>query len=172
MAGRYFTRRRRSMGPIINSIKNVVDDTLALTTTIQATTVAKAVNSPVSTVNSDVSQGCVIKAIWCSLDVCGLAGTGVRQRVGMYLIKNPGFNLASPGAFVVGTSNEKKFVIKQWSFMTMRNQDGNNPIHWEGWVKIPKRYHRMGTDDAWQLVAETDSSTGHYSAQFIYKWFR
>ncbi len=171
MPGRYYGRRRR-MAPVINSIKNVVDSVIGVTTTLASTTVVKAVTSPSPTVNSDVSHGCIVKAIWASIDVCGLAGTGVRQRIGMYLMKIPGANLTVPGVFVVGTSNEKKFVIKQWSYMTMRNQDGNAPNHWEGWIKIPKRYHRMGTDDIWQLVVASDSSTGHYSAQFIYKWYR
>ncbi len=164
--------RRRGIRPVINSIKNVVDSVLLATTSLQSTTVAKAVNSPLSTVDSDVSNGCAIRAIWCSIDVCGLAATGVRQRVGFYLIKIPGANLTVPGVFAVGTSNEKKFVVKQWSYMTMRNQDGNAPNHWEGWIKVPYRYQRMGTDDIWQLVVACDSATAHYSAQFIYKWLR
>ncbi len=84
-------------------------------------------------------------------------------------MKNPGANLLPPGAFAVGTSNEKKFVIKQWTQMTMRNQDGNPPYHWEGWVKIPKRYQRMGTDDTWELVIANNSGTGHGYALCIYK---
>ncbi len=160
------------MAPIITSIKNVVDATSATGTTQLTSLIAKAVNTPLSTVKNDVSNGCLIKAIWCSFDVCGLAATGVLQRTAIFLIKNPGDNLTPPGAFVVGTSNEKKFVIRQWQFMTMRNQDGNPPFHWEGWIKIPKRYWRMGTDDTWKLAFETSTAAGHFSAQFIYKWFR
>ncbi len=87
-------------------------------------------------------------------------------------MKNPGANLIPPGVFVMGSSNEKKFIIKQWSAMTMRNQDGNPPYHWEGWIKIPKRYQRMGTDDRWDIVWATDTLTAHGTLQCIYKWFR
>ncbi len=146
--------------------------TLGLTTTLQAVILAKAVDSAVNTVNSDVERGSTIKAIWLSLDFCGLAASGVLQRASVYLIKSPGANLTFPDAFAVGTSNEKKFVIKQWTQMTMRNQDGNPPYHWEGWIKLPKRYHRMGADDLWDLVAEVDSATGHLSVQAIYKWYK
>ncbi len=133
---------------------------------------AKAVNSPVSTVSTDVSNGCIIKAIYIDFNVCGLAATGVLQRTLLYLMKNPGDNLTEPNPFSVGSSNEKKFIIRQWNFMTMRNQDGNPPDHFAGWIKIPKRYQRMGTDDTWQLVHKTDTAAGHFSGMFIYKWLR
>ncbi len=134
---------------------------------------AKAVNSPVNTVTTDTSQGCVIKALWLSFDICGLAGTGVLNNAFMYLFKNPGDSLTPPDPDSVGSSNEKKFIIRQWHAMSMRNQDGNNPYHWEGWIRIPKRYHRMGTDDTWSFqIQMTATLTGHFSLECIYKWYR
>jgi len=60
-----------------------------------------------------------------------------------------------------------------WRAMIMRNQDGNVPYHWEGWIKIPKRYQRMGTDDKWTIsIACSAAVTGHASGMFIYKWYR
>ncbi len=165
-------RRRSFPRSIVNSIKNVVDSSSSTGTTTQSTLIAKAVNSPVSTVVNDVSNGCIIKAVWLSFDVCGLAATGVLQRTVMYLMKNPGANLTAPSPFSVGSSNEKKFVFKQWQAMTMRNQDGNVPYHWEGWIKIPRRYQRMGTDDTILFVFATDAAAGHQSIQAIYKWLR
>ncbi len=167
-----YRRRRAFSRPIINSIKNTVDATASTGTSVGNSLIAKAVNAPVSTVSTDTSQGCIIKAIWCSFDVCGLAATGVLQRTAVYLMKNPGDNLTGPDMFSVGTSNEKKFIFRQWQFMTMRNQDGNPPFHWEGWIKVPKRYQRMGTDDTFRLNFGTSTAAGHFSAQFIYKWYR
>ncbi len=107
------------------------------------------------------------------VDGCGLGGTGVLNNMDFYMFKNPGANLTPPAPISVGTSNEKKFVFKTWHFMIMRNQDGNTPFHWEGWVKIPKRYQRMGTDDLIQcVVANTATLTGHFSFMAIYKWQR
>ncbi len=166
---------RRSMAPraVINSIKNVVNTATGTTGTQVDILVAKAVNAPVSTTASDVSQGCIIKAIYVIIDGCGLGGTGVLNNMAIYLIKNPGDNLAEPSPFSVGTSNEKKFIYKQWHFMIMRNQDGNTPFHWEGWIPIPKRYWRMGTDDTHRMIViNTAAVTGHFSGQFIYKWYR
>ncbi len=153
----------------INTEKHIVDATISVTTTTQNAILAKAVTAPSNTVDTDCHRGGHIKAIWISLDFCGLAGTGVQQNTTVYLFKNPGANLTPPGPFAVGTSNEKKFVTKMWSQMTMRNQDGNPPYHWEGWVKIPKIYQRMGTDDIWQIVVGTSNATGHLFVNAIYK---
>ncbi len=166
--------RRRSYGPrpVVNSIKNVADNAFGLSSTNTSVQLAKAVTNPSPTVTTDVSHGCIIKAVWIVIDMCGLAGTGVANNFDAYLMKNPGANLTAPGASSVGSSNEKKFVFKQWRAMIMRNQDGNNPYHWEGWVKIPKRYQRFGTDDILDFVAAcTSGITGLGSIQAIYKWY-
>ncbi len=164
---------RRGMTPIITSIKNQLLSAIGTTGTQTNIVIAKAKNTPLSTVDSDVSNGCIIKAIWININGCGLGGTGVQNNMNLYLFKNPGDNLSPPAPVSWGTSNEKKFIIRSWQFMIMRNQDGNVPFHWEGWIKIPKRYHRMGTDDVWNLVVQnTAALTGHFSMECIYKWYR
>ncbi len=162
-----FSRKLRLV--TINSEKHVHDFSDGTSTTIATEIFAKAVTAPSNTVAIDCHRGGTIKAVWISLDFCGLAATGVLQNTLVYMMKNPGNNLTPPGTGAVGTSNEKKFVFKQWSQMTMRNQDGNPPYHWEGWVKIPKRYQRMGTDDVLSITYGTTTSTGHIFANFIYK---
>ncbi len=167
--------RRRSSGPraIVNSIKNSTFFAGGVSSTTTTEDLAKAVTSPSPTSKTDVSHGCVIKAVYLIVDGCGLGGTGVLNNMVFYLWKNPGDNLASPSAFAVGSSNEKKFVFREWAFMVMRNQDGNNPFHWEGWIPIPKRYQRMGTDDTLSVIYEcTGGVTGHIMIKSIYKWYR
>ncbi len=153
----------------VNSEKHIVDITEGLTSTIDVSLVAKAVTAPSNTIDTDCHRGGTIKAMWVSIDFCGLGTSGANNKVLAYLIKNPGDNLTEPGVFAVGTSNEKKFVFKMWSYMAMRNQEGNPPYHWEGWVRIPKRYQRMGTDDTFQLVTAISGETGHLFANIIYK---
>ncbi len=171
---RGFGRRRGAMSlNIINSIKNQFNTQDGLTGATTTYIIAKAVNTPLSTNASDTSNGCVIKAIWLSIDVCGLAGTGVLNIADFYLMKNPGANLTAPAPIAWGTSNEKKFIFKSWRAMIMRNQDGNVPYHWEGWIKIPKRYQRMGTDDTIFIAfACTSGATAHMGLGSIYKWYR
>ncbi len=153
----------------VNSEKHIVDLDAGTTSTNLDTIIAKAVTAPSNTVVTDCHRGGTIKAIWVSLDFCGFAGSQVPQFTVAYLMKNPGANLTPPGVLAVGSSNEKKFVIKMWAQMTMRNADGNPPYHWEGWVKIPKRYHRMGTDDTWNIVIGASTGVGHVTFNVIYK---
>ncbi len=171
-----FRRRgsfRRGLGlRPVDSNKNVVEILEAVTATRQDTVLAIAKDSAQNTVANEVERGSTIRSIWLSIDVCGLAGAGALQKTNLYLLKNPGANLTPPGPFSVGTSNEKKFVFKQWSFMTMRNQDGNPPVHWEGWIKIPRQYQRMGADDQIHISFAADTLTGHFTGQCIYKWFK
>ncbi len=164
---RQFSRKLRLV--TVNSEKHVVDKVEALSTTTTLSLVAKAVTAPSNTVTTDCHRGGQIKAIWVSLDFCGLGASGANNRAIVYLIKNPGDNLTEPAPLATGSSNEKKFIFKMWSQMVMRNQDGNPPYHWEGWVKVPKRYQRMGTDDTIQLVSGMSAETGHLFVNFIYK---
>jgi len=166
---RAFSRKLRLV--TINSEKHIVDFIEALTSTNTVSLVAKAVTAPSNTIDTDCRRGGTIKAIWVSIDFCGIGTAGVNNRIVAYMIKNPGDNLTPPGVFAVGTSNEKKFVFKMWSYMAMRNQDGNPPYHWEGWVKIPKRYQRMGADDTIQIVSAINTSSGHLFCNTIYKEF-
>ncbi len=167
-------RQRSGLGlRPINSIKHQVNIAVGTTGTNQTQLIAKAVTSPSPTVDSDVPHGANIKMIYCTINGCGLGGTGVLNNMNIYLMKNPGNNLTAPGAIAWGTSNEKKFIFKAWMFMIMRNQDGNTPFHWEGWIKVPRRYQRMGTDDVLLIgIQNTASVTGHFSAEFIYKDYR
>ncbi len=172
--GRNYGRRRRSFGPrpIINSIKNSKTFGVGVTGTKQTILVAKAVDTPVTSSDSDVQRGCTIKAIYCIFDGCGLGGAGVLNQMLFYAYKNAGANLTAPDPNAVGTSNEKRFVFKQWNFMIMRNQDGNTPFHWEGWLPIPRKYQRMATDDRIDIVVQcTTALTGNFTGQFIYKWY-
>ncbi len=162
-----FSRKLRLV--TINSEKHLVDQAESLTTTISDTLIAKAVTAPSNTVTTDCHRGGHIKAIWISLDFCGTGTSGANVRVIVYLFKNPGDNLVSPAPFNAGGSNEKKFIFKMWSQMTMRNQDGNPPYHWEGWVKVPKRYQRMGTDDTIRMISGINTETGHLFVNAIYK---
>ncbi len=165
--------RRRSglaLRPVNSNKNNVYIDSSTGTTKTESV-IVNTVDAATLAVSKDVTRGCSIKAIYISLDICGLAATGVLQTSTVYLFKNPGSNLTAPLPRTEGTSNEKKFIFKTWNYQTMRNQDGNPPYHWEGWVKIPKRYQRFGAADRLTLVSATTTAAGHMSVMAIYKWY-
>ncbi len=169
-----FGRRRgfsKNLRPV-DSNKNSVIGTASTGTTTQSLLIAKAKDFAVNTVTTEVERGCTINNIWLSLDFCGLAATGVLQNTDVFIMKNPGDNLTAPAPSAVGSSNEKKFVFKEWRHMTMRNQDGNPPYHWEGWIPVPRVYRRMGADDTINLVHAVSSAAGHIAFKAIYKWYK
>ncbi len=155
-------------------MKNQVHTAGGTTTTLLQTDIAVAQDSASVAVPQDVERGCTINNIWYSVDFCGLAASGLNNDITAYIWKNPGNNLTAPGPGTYGTSNEKKFIFKNFHAMVMRNQDGNAPVHWEGWLKVPKQYRRMGTADKIEFVVANSISggTGHFSVNFIYKWFK
>ncbi len=144
----------------------------SISSTQVVTDLILTVDTPVTANRTEVQRGCNIKAIYISLDVCGLAATGVLNIADFFLMKNPGNNLTEPSAATIGSSNEKKYVFKTWRAMIMRNQDGNVPYHWEGWIRIPKRYQRFGTDDTLSFsIVCSSAQVGHFSIMSIYKWY-
>ncbi len=168
-------RYRGGMRPVINSIKNVISSALAGAT---ATTInldlAKAVNTPVNTVTTDVSQGCLIKAIYIAFTCSAIAevAVGTSNFVEMYLFKNVGANLTRPTPGSIGSSNEKRFVIKMWKGIIRAPTQGFPSFTFRGWIKIPKKYQRMATDDVWQFVTRSEG-VGHLNCLLaIYKWYR
>ncbi len=170
----YRQKRRRGsrLGAIVNSSKNFQAFNIGLSGTITNTSIAVAVDAASNINPTEVTRNSLIKAIYVWVDVCGLAGTGVLNAADFYMMKNPGANLTPPLPITYGSSNEKKFIFKTWSFMIMRNQEGNAPFHWEGWVKIPKRYQRMGANDLIQICSQSTATiTGHMTLRVLYKWY-
>ncbi len=164
--------RRKNLGTIVNSIKNnfnQVDGVLASTNLVLTLAIAK--DSPVNSIANDVKRGCLIKAIWLEWWYYGKSVGDVSDIVDAYLIKNEGNNLTPPNPGTVGTSNEKKFVFKEWKGLAGTKTTGGVPYKQQGrWFKIPKRYQRMGTDDRLQFILRSPT-TGSNCIECIYKWY-
>ncbi len=97
---------------------------------------------------------------------------GVTTGYDAYLIKNPGNNLTPPIPSTTGSSNEKKFIFKEWKGLTGARTEGSLPYSWRGWIKVPKRYQRMGADDRWQLVSIATGVNVIQCTNFVYKWYK
>ncbi len=160
------------MRPVINSIKNVVeaiDAQPAGATSIRDIAIASDVHNTASA--TSVVNGCQIKAIWIEFWYYGTSASNTNDIIDVYLFKNPGNNLVGPNPGTTGTSNEKKFIIREWRGLAGEKAQGGTPYQQFGrWFKIPKRYHRMGTDDRWQLIFRSPT-TGNMCTKFIYKFY-
>ncbi len=175
MPGRFFGRRNFSrgnrLGSIVDSIKNevnTVDAVVASTNLIKLLVLAK--DTPVTATASHVKRGSKVFRIWVEFWYYGLSAGNTNDIFDAYIMKNPGANLTPPNPGTVGTSNEKKFVFKTWKGLGGNKSLGGVPYTWKGWIKIPKLYQRMGTDDKIELVVRS-ATTGNFCMTAIYKWF-
>ncbi len=164
-------RQRSSLGNIVNSIKNSVDfiDGISAATVVKKT-IAIAKDNPATTIQNEVKRGSLIKAIWLEFWYYGTSPSNTNDIMDAYVIKNPGNNLTDPDPGTVGTSNEKKFVFREWRGIVGNKSLGGFPYRWSGWLRIPKRYQRMGTDDILKFVL-ISPTTGNLCTKFIYKWY-
>ncbi len=172
---RGFSGRNRRMLSPINSIKNSVSALTGLVdgaNTVQ--NIAIATDTATTASSTSVDNGSIIKAIWIEfwINATATAAAGVTNAVELYLSKNPGNNLTMPTPGTQGSSNEKKFIIKSWKGLVGTRVEGYPAYSWKGWVKIPKVYQRMGTDDHWQLNVLMTGVAGLICELFVYKWYK
>ncbi len=167
-------RQRSGLGSVINSTKNIVDQISNNAGGVNSVeNIAIAQNTPDNTLSDEVSIGCKIFRIYFELSINGTVASGVNNAVRFYIIKNPGNNLTNPNPGTTGASNEKKFIIYESMFNLGSSASGQNTANIKRWIKIPRVYHRMGTDDRWQFLLRNEAGTSsNFCTKFIYKWYR
>ncbi len=168
---RGFSGRSR-LGTIVDSNKNEVNGVVAITASANfANVIAITVDSAALTTATQVERGCKIFKFWLEFWYYGLSAGNTNDIIDAYILKNPGSNLTPPNPGTVGTSNEKKFVFKEWKGLAGNKSLGGSPYAWKGWIKIPKIYQRMGADDLLSFVVRSPT-TGQLCFKLIYKWFK
>ncbi len=173
MARRFF--RSRGPRPVVNSIKNNHNLVIAVVpSTNHILDLVIATDNPVTAgAGNSVKNGCIIKAVHIQFWYYGQTAGATNDIIDAYLIKNPGNNLTVPNPGTVGTSNEKKFVFREWKGLAGVKSLGGTPFtNGVGgrWYKIPKLYQRFGTDDRLQLVVRSPT-IGDFCHEAIYKWY-
>ncbi len=156
-------------------MKNVVSAFDAATAGSLATRkIADAQDSATLAVAKDVERGCTIKAIWLELWIAARAtvAVGITQGIDAYIWKNPGDNLTAPVPGTEGTSNEKKFIFKTWKGLIGETSTGHPPYSWKGWIKVPKIYQRMGSNDNIEFVFQSTGVDVLTCQNWIYKWYK
>ncbi len=164
---------RRGLGTIIDSRKNIVRETAAIT----GNTIfnfAKAVDSPDTTLatnaGNEVRTGSKIFRIFIELWVYGTLGSNVNNPFDWYISKSPAAEITSPSADTIDTSTSmKKWVLQQGKGLLGRLVDGSPPYVIKQWIKIPKSMQRMAHDDRLNLVIK--STGANFCVFFVYKYY-
>ncbi len=166
--------RKRSLGNIVDSIKNIGSVFTASATGVKTiVNVAIAKDSPVTANVTEVKRGSKIFRIWLEIWIYASAEAvaGITHGIDFYIYKDPGANLTPPIPGTTGSSNEKKFIFKTWKGLIGARTQGSAPYTWKGWIRIPKIYQRMGTDDRIDLVFQSTGVNAILCTNTIYKWF-
>ncbi len=90
----------------------------------------------------------------------------------MAIVKNPGNNLAFPDANVIGTDDNKRFVIHQEMKMLEQSVNGNPRTIFNGVIVIPKGYRRFAINDTLKILLFAPGVNCNVCFQCHYKEFR
>ncbi len=162
-----FRRRFRSGNNLrpVNRIKHVVDVQNATTAgATQTEFLVTATDTPTLGVTNTVQTSCTINGIYLKVEIVSTAITALTNFY-IYVAKNPGNNLVLPVPNVVGSSDNKKYVIHQEMVMTQNIANGNPRTVFNGVIAIPKGYRRFGPDDRLSLVLHAPANTYNYCIQ-------
>ncbi len=164
-------RRSNSIRPV-HRIKHVIDQQLGLVLNVQqGFRLSTSVDAPVLANTDEVETGSTINGIY--LNVEGYATTaGALANIYMMIVKNPGNNLTFPNANVIGSNDNKKYVIHQEMKMLEQSVNGNPRTIFNGVIVIPRGYRRQSIDDAIAIFLFAPGVNCSVCFQCHYKEFR
>ncbi len=166
--------RGMSLRPV-HRIKHVVDAEGSVDDTpVVFVDLINTVDAPVLASTNQVETGSKVNGIYLHVEVSHTSGTG-RPNIYMYVIKNPGGNLTGPNPKLVGSDDNKRYVIHQ-EMILMSGDAGNGlprPL-FNGVIVIPKGLRRFGPNDKLTLALVTGNAgvNADWCLQTHYKEFR
>ncbi len=165
--------RLRNKAPL-QSIKNILDGTFTGVSAGVTTdfVVADTVNNYTGSVDQ-VPIGCHIKAIWVEYSYS--FSQGFPTRMDMYICKKPGIVSITPYPVPGSTGGNvaRKFIFLERKGLGNASSDNfgvdSTSRGFSGWIRIPKRYQRMGDGD--QIIIRYGSASDYnVCTKVIYKW--
>ncbi len=158
----------------INRIKHVVDFQGGIAAGAGLNVVLiDTTDTPTLADTNGVETGSKVNAIYLLVEVTRTGTTSdVLPNVYFSLGKNPGGNLSLPEANVVGSSDNKKYVIHQEMVMLQGFNASNPRTLFKGVISIPKGYRRNGPNDQLVLRLQTPGVAISVCLQCHYKEFR
>ncbi len=169
-----FRRRFRNNLRPINRIKHVVDFQGAIAAGAGLTiNLISATDTPTLADTDGVETGSTVNAVYVLIEVTRTGTTSdVLPNVYMYVAKNPGGSLTLPEANVVGSNDNKRFVIHQEMVMLQGFNASNPRTLFKGVISIPRGYRRMGPNDLLVMRVHTPGVNISLCVQTHYKEFR
>ncbi len=166
-----FRKRALSLRPV-HRIKHMVENQQALAIDTQTSVdIIKAVDAPVIANRTEVETASTVHGIFLNVQVAATSTASIAN-VYMAVIKNPGGNLSFSKLNVLGSDDNKKYVIHQEMIMTEKNTTAIPRTLFKGVIAIPRGYKRFGINDTLQLLMFSPGVTYEVCFEAIYKEFR
>ncbi len=138
----------------------------------QVTNPIVSVDNPTLANTSNVQTGSTVNGIFLSVEVVNTGVTGVLANAYMMVMKNPGGNLTFPNPNIVGTDDNKKYVIHQEMIMLQMVDNSNPRTLFKGVIVLPRHIRRFGPNDLLQLSIFSPGVELSGCSQTHYKEFR
>ncbi len=167
-------RRFRSGNQLrpVNRIKHVVDgqggSALGVTT---FETIANTKDAPVLANTTEVVTGSTINGIFLKVEINATSSAALSNAY-MYIAYNPGGTLTLPNPNVVGSYEEKRFIIHQEMVMLQQQTNSNPRTLFSEVIVIPRGYKRFSPNTKLQLAIFSPGVNLNYCFQSHYKEFR
>jgi len=167
-----FRRRFQNRLRPVNRIKHVIDNQQGIGLGTQPTVnLIEANDNPVITNNAEVQTGSTVNGIYLNIEAYATTA-GALANIYIIIMKNPGGNLTIPFANLVGSSDNKKYVIHQEMKMMEQSVNGNPRTIFNGVVVIPRGYRRFGPNDLLTVAYHAPGVNANVCTQCHYKEFR
>jgi len=128
-------------------------------------------DAPILANVSEVLTGSTVNAIYLKVEAVATSSAALPNFY-LAVFKNPGDNLVFPNPNVIGSDDNKKYVIHQEMVM-FQEQTGSNPrTVFNGVIMIPKGYRRFGPGDSLKVSVLAPGVSTNYCLQCHYKEFR
>ncbi len=157
----------------VHRIKHVIDAQGAAVSPTQAfVTLVDTKDAPVLASTDEVETGSKVNGIYLRVEVVNVGVTGVLANAYLMVVKNVGGNLVFPNANVVGSNDNKRFVLHQEMLMLQQIHDSNPRTLFNGVVVLPRGYRRMGPNDQILVAIFSPGIDLNFCVQAHYKEFR
>ncbi len=167
--------RRRSRGSQIrpvHRVKHVIDNQGATVLGTPATfNLVESVDAPVLANVEEVETGSTVNGIFLKVEANATSSAALANAY-MIVMKNPGGNLTFTNGNVVGSSDNKKYVIHQEMIMFQQVTNSNPRTLFAGVIVIPRGYRRMAINDLLQVQMFSPGVNINFCIQCHYKEFR
>ncbi len=150
----------------------MVDSQLAAALGVASFTVlVDTVDAPVLANTEEVVTGSTINGIYLKVEINATSSAALSNAY-MYVAVNPGNTLTLPNPNVVGSFEEKRYVIHQEMVMLQQQTNSNPRTLFNGVIVIPRGLRRMSPNTRINLVVFSPGVNLNVCIQCHYKEFR